>query len=348
MLYPIELRGLGEVSRPISRVLSRTIIHLRYLLPNTCSDLPGITAGRRNDSLFGLAPSGVYPAISVTRNAVRSYRTISPLPQRGGIFSVALSVGLRRPGVTRHFALWSPDFPPTRKSAIVWPAQARIVRENAGETNFAKSARPCYIRLHLRKQEKRMTGWILLALLAVAVGFIVTIFNTLVRRRNDIDNAFAQIDVQLTRRYELIPNLVEIAKKYLQHERDTLTQVTAARNQAMNALQNAEQNPAAIGELARAEHLLGAKMGALYATFEAYPDLKADAQMRDLQEEIASTENRVAFARQHFNDSVTEYNNTRQQFPNNLIAALLRFEARAWLESEDIAQKREAVKVDFS
>ena len=103
------------LSQPISRVLSWTIIHLRYLLPNTCSDLPGITTGRRMDSLFGLAPSGVYPAVSVTRNAVRSYRTFSPLPAKaGGLFSVALSVGLRRPGVTRHFALWSPDFPPTR------------------------------------------------------------------------------------------------------------------------------------------------------------------------------------------------------------------------------------------
>lgn len=103
-----------ELSSPISRVLSRAIIHLRYLLPNTCSNLPGITTGRRNDSLFGLAPSGVYPAKAVTSLAVRSYRTISPLPaQAGGIFSVALSVGSRRPGVTRHFALWSPDFPPS-------------------------------------------------------------------------------------------------------------------------------------------------------------------------------------------------------------------------------------------
>lgn len=192
-----------------------------------------------------------------------------------------------------------------------------------------------------------MFGWIVLALLVAAIVFVISIYNTLIRRRNDIDNAFAQIDVQLTRRYELIPNLVEVAKKYLKHEQDTLTQVTAARNNAASALQRAEKDPASLGELARAEDMLGAHMGALYATFEAYPDLKADAQMRDLQEEIASTENRVAFARQHFNDSVTEYNNTLQQFPNNIIAALFRFAPRQWLESADIDAKREPVRVDF-
>ena len=192
-----------------------------------------------------------------------------------------------------------------------------------------------------------MFGWIVLALLVAAIVFVISIYNTLIRRRNDIDNAFAQIDVQLTRRYELIPNLVEVAKKYLKHEQETLTQVTAARNNAASALQRAEKDPASLGELARAEDMLGAHMGALYATFEAYPDLKADAQMRDLQEEIASTENRVAFARQHFNDSVTEYNNTLQQFPNNIIAALFRFAPRQWLESADIDAKSEPVRVDF-
>lgn len=193
-----------------------------------------------------------------------------------------------------------------------------------------------------------MFGWIFLALAALVLLSAVQIYNRLVRRRNDVDNAFAQIDVQLTRRYELIPNLVEVAKKYMRHEQDTLTGVTAARNSAADALQAAGQNPAAISGLARAESALGAKMGALYATFEAYPELKADQQMRDLQEEIASTENRVAFARQHFNDSVTEFNNSLQQFPNNILAALFRFEARQWLESADIEAKREPVRVDFS
>ena len=170
-----------------------------------------------------------------------------------------------------------------------------------------------------------MLGWIVLALLVVAALFAVGFYNTLVRRRNDVDNAFAQIDVQLTRRYELIPNLVEVAKKYLQHEQETLTGVTAARNAAAQALRQAEKHPEALAQLAKAEQALGAQLGGLYATFEAYPELKADQQMRDLQEEIASTENRVAFARQHFNDSVTEYNNTAQQFPNNIIAALFGF-----------------------
>lgn len=192
-----------------------------------------------------------------------------------------------------------------------------------------------------------MLGWIVLALLVVAALFAVGFYNTLVRRRNDVDNAFAQIDVQLTRRYELIPNLVEVAKKYLQHEQETLTGVTAARNAAAQALRQAEKHPEALAQLAKAEQALGAQLGGLYATFEAYPELKADQQMRDLQEEIASTENRVAFARQHFNDSVTEYNNTAQQFPNNIIAALFGFKMRSWLEIDDIADKRQPVKVDF-
>ncbi|MDO5091366.1 MAG: LemA family protein [Cardiobacteriaceae bacterium] len=192
-----------------------------------------------------------------------------------------------------------------------------------------------------------MFGWIFLAVLAAAAIAVASFYNTLVRRRNDVDNAFAQIDVQLTRRYELIPNLVEVAKKYLQHEQETLTRVTAARNQAASALQAAGENPEALAQLARAEQALNTQLGGLYATFEAYPDLKADRQMRDLQEEIASTENRVAFARQHFNDSVTEYNNTAQQFPNNIIAALFNFRERQWLEIDDIAEKRQPVKVDF-
>lgn len=198
-----------------------------------------------------------------------------------------------------------------------------------------------------------MEGWligvlIILGLLLAALIAAIVIYNALVRRRNDVDNAFAQIDVQLRRRYDLIPNLVAVAQKYLQHEQDTLTSVTAARNGAASALQAAGQNPAAISDLARAESALGAKMGALYATFEAYPELKADAQMRELQEEIASTENRVAFARQHFNDSVTEYNNALQQFPGNLLAAVFAFRARTWLESVEHTAHREAVKVNFS
>lgn len=193
-----------------------------------------------------------------------------------------------------------------------------------------------------------MFGWIILALAVIAVIAVVSFYNTLVRRRNDVDNAFAQIDVQLTRRYELIPNLVEVAKKYLQHEQETLTRVTAARNQAASALHEAGRNPEALPQLARAEQALNTQLGGLYATFEAYPELKADQQMRDLQEEISSTENRVAFARQHFNDSVTEYNNTAQQFPNNIIAALFGFRVREWLEIDDIAEKRQSVKVDFN
>ena len=193
-----------------------------------------------------------------------------------------------------------------------------------------------------------MFGWVILALAVIAIIAVVSFYNTLVRRRNDVDNAFAQIDVQLTRRYELIPNLVEVAKKYMQHEQETLTRVTAARNQAAHALHEAASNPEALPQLARAEQALNTQLGGLYATFEAYPELKADQQMRDLQEEISSTENRVAFARQHFNDSVTEYNNATQQFPNNIVAALFGFRTREWLEIEDMAEKRKPVKVNFN
>ena len=157
---------------------------------------------------------------------------------------------------------------------------------------------------------------LLILLVLIAVG----IYNTLVRERNDIKNAFAQIDVQLTRRHDLIPNLVEVAKRYMAHEQDTLTQVTQARNQAVSALKNsAGSGLPDIGKLSAAEGALGKSLGALYATFESYPELKADQQMRELQEEISSTENRITFARQHFNDNVTQYNNTTQSFPSNII-----------------------------
>ena len=175
-----------------------------------------------------------------------------------------------------------------------------------------------------------MIGWIVLALVILAIVASVAIYNRLVNYRNDAKNAFAQIDVQLTRRYDLIPNLVEVARKYLQHEQETLTAVIAARNHAANALQ-----------------ALGARLGGLYATFENYPDLKADNQLAALREEIASTENRIAFSRQHYNDSVTEYNSAIEQFPANIIAGMFGFRVAELLEIEDIAEKRQPVQVKF-
>ena len=194
-----------------------------------------------------------------------------------------------------------------------------------------------------------MIGWIVLALVALAVIASIAIYNRLVNYRNDAKNAFAQIDVQLTRRYDLIPNLVEVARKYLQHEQETLTAVIAARNHAANALKNTEGSGGStgVGALAAAEHALGARLGGLYATFENYPDLKADNQLAALREEIASTENRIAFSRQHYNDSVTEYNSAIEQFPANIIAGMFGFRVAELLEIEDIADKRQPVQVKF-
>lgn len=194
-----------------------------------------------------------------------------------------------------------------------------------------------------------MIGWIVLALVILAIVAGVAIYNRLVNYRNDAKNAFAQIDVQLTRRYDLIPNLVEVARKYLQHEQETLTAVIAARNHAANALKNTEGSGGStgVGALAAAEHALGARLGGLYATFENYPDLKADNQLAALREEIASTENRIAFSRQHYNDSVTEYNSAIEQFPANIIAGMFGFRVAELLEIEDIADKRQPVQVKF-
>ena len=194
-----------------------------------------------------------------------------------------------------------------------------------------------------------MIGWIVLALVILAIVASVAIYNRLVNYRNDAKNVFAQIDVQLTRRYDLIPNLVEVARKYLQHEQETLTAVIAARNHAANALKNTEGSGGStgVGALAAAEHALGARLGGLYATFENYPDLKADNQLAALREEIASTENRIAFSRQHYNDSVTEYNSAIEQFPANIIAGMFGFRVAELLEIEDIAEKRQPVQVKF-
>ncbi|WP_311336697.1 LemA family protein [Cardiobacterium hominis] len=194
-----------------------------------------------------------------------------------------------------------------------------------------------------------MIGWIVLALVILAIVASVAIYNRLVNYRNDAKNAFAQIDVQLTRRYDLIPNLVEVARKYLQHEQETLTAVIAARNHAANALKNTEGSGGStgVGALAAAEHALGARLGGLYATFENYPDLKADNQLAALREEIASTENRIAFSRQHYNDSVTEYNSAIEQFPANIIAGMFGFRVAELLEIEDITDKRQPVQVKF-
>jgi LemA protein len=183
----------------------------------------------------------------------------------------------------------------------------------------------------------------------VVIFFIVGIYNNLVALRNRFKNAYAQIDVQLKRRYDLIPNLVETAKGYLQHERATLDEVIAARNNASSANTKAAQNPqdsAAIKQVTGAEAALTGSLGRLFAVVEAYPNLKANEEMTRLMEELTSTENKVAFARQAYNDSVMEYNTARETFPSNLIANSFNF-AAATLFEVDKPEEKEAVKVSF-
>jgi LemA protein len=195
-----------------------------------------------------------------------------------------------------------------------------------------------------------MSTLTILVILAVVIAIIaIAIYNRLVTARNRVRNGFAQIDVQLTRRYDLIPNLVEAVKGYMAHERETLEAVIQARNAASNGLKAAAADPAdpeAIKALIAAEATLGGTLGKLFALAESYPDLKANQNMLKLQEELGSTENKVAFARQAFNDSVMSYNTTRETFPNNFVADMFGFTAAEHLEI-DSATKREAPKVDF-
>src|SRR3954466_1914806 len=178
-------------------------------------------------------------------------------------------------------------------------------------------------------------GWILLVLVIFAIFFVVSLYNRLVGARNGYKNAFAQIDVQLKRRYDLIPNLVETAKGYIKHERETLEAVIRARNSAVSAVQAAAANPgdaAAMRGLSGAEGQLTGALGRLFAVAEAYPDLKANQNMMQLSEELTSTENKVAFARQAYNDSVMTYNNRRETFPGSVYAGMFNFTPAALLE----------------
>jgi LemA protein len=190
---------------------------------------------------------------------------------------------------------------------------------------------------------------IILVVLAVLVFWVIQMYNRLVSLRNQVRNAFSQIDVQLTRRYDLIPNLVEAVKGYMSHDRGTLEAVIQARNSAVAGLKQSAAdptNPEAIKALAAAETTLGGTLGRLFALAEAYPDLKANENMLQFQEELGTTENRVAFARQAFNDSVMSYNNACETVPTNFIAGMFSFKRGEFLEIRE-AEKREAPKVSF-
>ena len=190
---------------------------------------------------------------------------------------------------------------------------------------------------------------VILGLAAAIVVYGIVLYNNLVSLRNRVRNGFSQIDVQLTRRHDLIPNLVEAVKGYMSHERGTLEDVIRARNAAVSGLQTAAADPSdaqAIRELGAAEGALNGALGRLFALAEAYPDLKASQNMMQFQEELASTENKVAFARQAFNDAVMNYNNACESFPDSIVAGKFNFKTAEFLEIESV-EKREVPKVSF-
>ncbi len=191
---------------------------------------------------------------------------------------------------------------------------------------------------------------VLVVIIAVFAFYLIGIYNKLIALRNLFKNAFAQIDVQLRRRYDLIPNLVEATKGYLTHERATLEAVIQARGAAVNAGRAAAAQPgnaAAMAGLNAAEGTLAGALSKLLAVVESYPDLKANTTIRDLMEELTSTENKIGFARQAYNDAVTDYNIKRELFPNNVVSSLFNFEAAALLEAVEEASQRQAPKVSF-
>ncbi|MFW6011885.1 MAG: LemA family protein [Desulfosalsimonas sp.] len=191
---------------------------------------------------------------------------------------------------------------------------------------------------------------VFLGIIVLLIIVIVGLYNNLVTLRNRFKNAFSQIDVQLKRRYDLIPNLVETAKGYMKHEREALEAVIRARNSALNASDKAARDPgdpSAMQALSGAEGSLAGALGHIFALAESYPDLKANQNMLALQEELASTENRIAFARQAFNDAVTRYNIAREKFPNSIVAGIFNFRPAELLESTESAEEKQAPRVAF-
>jgi len=195
-----------------------------------------------------------------------------------------------------------------------------------------------------------MVGYVLLGLIVLAGVWAMSAYNGLVSLRNQVKNAFAQIDVQLKRRYDLIPNLVETAKAYIKHEHDTLEDVIRARNTAVSAQAGVAADPtdgAAVRQLGAAESALGGTLTRFFAVAESYPELKANQNMMQVSEELTSTENKIAFARQGFNDTVMGYNIQVEQFPGNLVANAFGFKVAEQLQATESAEEKKAVRVQF-
>lgn len=195
-----------------------------------------------------------------------------------------------------------------------------------------------------------MAAYFVIVTLVLLGLWAVSAYNRLVGMRNQTRNAFAQIDVQLKRRHDLVPNLVETARAYMQHERETLEAVIATRGQAVSAIARAEAAPgdaAAVHGVASAENALTATLGKLFAVSESYPELKADQSMQQLHEELSSTENRIAFSRQAYNDSVMGFNTIREQFPGSIIGNMFAFKAAELLQATETEEERKPVKVAF-
>lgn len=197
----------------------------------------------------------------------------------------------------------------------------------------------------------KMFVWLFIAFVVLAVVFGVSVFNKLVRARNQAKNGFAQIDVQLKRRHDLIPNLVDAAKRYLTHEEETLTRVISARNHAQDLQDSNKHQPESqehMALFAKAEGMLSKALGQFSAVVEAYPELKADSMIKELMDELTNTENRIGFARQHYNDSVMFYNNDREVFPNNLVSTTFGFRPLSPLVFEDRDTIAQAPQINLS
>jgi LemA protein len=194
-----------------------------------------------------------------------------------------------------------------------------------------------------------MTLLVAAGLCVLLFTYGIVVYNGLINRRNEFKNAFSQIDVQLQRRYELIPNLVEIARSYMEHESETLIKVTEARNSAAKKCEEAAKNPqdgSLVGALAQAEAKLSSAMGGLNLVMENYPEIKADETMRDLHEQLATTENRVGYSRQAYSDSVMRYNTAREEFPSNIVAGIFNFKEADLFKVEQ-EEMRKAIEVSF-